>query len=360
MQIVSNTGVNGAINHCLLLSGELARRGHQVALVCHPESWIAQRAACEPIEIVASDLHRWPTDELRRIAQEVQRRGIDVVHTHMSRANFFGVLLRWFCGVPSVATAHSCHFQPHWMFNDFVIACSEATRRYHQTYNLVRPDRIRTIRTFIDYRRMVGVSRDARARIRASLGVDDSCHLIGSIGNVIPRKGARYLVAALPKILAAVPDTRLVLAGKLGPADYVRGIRTTAERLAVAPKVIMTGHRDDVDLLMAALDVCVLPSLDEPLGMAVLEAMAAGLPVVASDVGGLPECLGHGETGTLVPPADAGALADAIIPLLRNPRRRRKLGENGRKRVREHFSAESQTPRIEAVFRHVIRRRRAA
>jgi glycosyltransferase involved in cell wall biosynthesis len=184
--------------------------------------------------------------------------------------------------------------------------------------------------------------------------------LIGVIGDVIPRKGAHYLVAALPRIIAAAPDTRLVLVGSLGPDDYVQGIRATARRMAVAPRVIMTGHRDDVDQVMAALDVCVLPSVDEPLGMSVLEAMAAGVPVVASDVGGLPECLGHGRTGILVPPADSNALAEAIIRLLGNPQQRRELGEDGRKWVHERFSAESQTPRIEAVFRRVTRCRRAA
>ncbi len=356
MEIVSNRGVNGAVNHCFLLSRELARRGNRVTLVCDPESWIAKQMADEPVEVVASDLHRWPTDELRRIAEEVRRRQIDVVHTHLSRANFFGVLLRWFCRTPSVATAHSCHFQPHWMFNDHVIACSEATRRYHRIYNRVRDRRIETIRTFIDYRRMAAVSADARARVRASLGVDESCRLIGIVGNVIPRKGARYLVDALPKILATVPEAALVLVGQPGPVDYVESLRSSAERSALASRLIMTGHRDDIDQIMAALDVCVMPSLDEPLGMVALEAMAVGLPVVASDVGGIPECVTDGVTGTLVRPADSRALADAVVGLLGDTARCRRYGVAARQRVQNEFSAESQTPRIESLFARVIAR----
>ena len=162
MEIISGTRVNGAILHCLLLSRELARRGNRITLVCRPGSWIGERAAEDGIEVVRSDLHRWPVNELRRLAGIVRQRKIDVIHTHTSRSNFFGVLLRWFSGAPSVATAHSRHLQLHWMFNDRVIAVSEATRHYHRAQNFVRASRIETIHNFIDYPRLLAVPSDAR------------------------------------------------------------------------------------------------------------------------------------------------------------------------------------------------------
>jgi len=360
MEIVSGRSVNGAIFHCLLLSRELARRGNQVTLVCYPDSWIARQIASDPVDVIFSDLHRWPTDELRRIATVVREKEIDVVHTHLSRAHFFGILLRWFGRVPSVATAHSRHFQLHWMFNDFVIANSEATRRYHQRHNFVRPARIETIHVFVDYQRMSGTPSGARARIRASLGVDEATPLIGCIGDVIPRKGLIYLVGALPRVRAAVPQTRLVAVGFPRDPEYVTRVKSAAERSGVADSIIWTGHRDDVDEIIAGLDLCILPSLEEPLGMAILEAMAAGLPVVGTRVGGIPECIDDGATGTLVPPADDKALAEAIVRLLRDPAGRRRFGQAGQKRVLECFSPTSQTPQIEAVFQRVIERRWAA
>jgi glycosyltransferase involved in cell wall biosynthesis len=184
--------------------------------------------------------------------------------------------------------------------------------------------------------------------------------LIGAIGNVTPRKGAHYLVRALPRILAAAPDTMVMLVGEALSARYVAEVRATAEKLDVAAHLLWLGHRDDVDAIMAAMDVCVLPSLSEPLGMAILEAMAAGLPVVATTVGGIPECLGDCPAGKLVPPADSEALAGAVVELLCNPTQRRTCGEEGRRRVREHFSAESQTPCIEAVLARVARYKTAA
>lgn len=359
MEMISGTTVNGAMNHCLLLTRELVRRGHEVTLVCRPTAWIAKQVASEPVEVIASDLHRWPPDELRRVSAIIRERGIDLVHTHMSRAHFFGVLLRWFCHVPTVATAHSRLIQLHWMFNDLVIAVSEATRHYHQTRNLVWPSRLVTIHNFIDDRRIAAVPSDSRARMRASLGFDDASLVVGAIGNVIPRKGHLYLVRALPEILEAVPQTRLLVVGGKQDARYVEQVEATAAELGVADRILWTGHREDVPELMTAMDVCVLASLEESLPLVLLEAMAAGLPVVSTAVGGVAECVLDGQTGRLVPPANSHALAKALLELLADPARRQQFGEAGSRRARESFSPESQATAIERAFAQVVERRAA-
>ncbi len=289
MEVVSTTWVNGAIRHCWLLSSALADRGHRVTFVCDPKSWLAKQAAGRGIEVIASDLHRWPIDELRRIARAAAERRIDVIHTHMSRAHFFGVLLRWASGIPCVATAHNRHFQLHWMFNDLVIAVSEATRQYHRRHNFVSPRRLVTIHNFIDQRRITPGSQETRRRMRQSLGIDDRWPLVGAVGEVVPDKGYPYLVEAVPRILAAVPEARFAFAGgdKQWP-DYVAQIKATADRLGVASKILWLGHRNDVPELLAVLDLFVVASVEENFPLAMLEAMAAGLPVVATAVGGIP------------------------------------------------------------------------
>jgi glycosyltransferase involved in cell wall biosynthesis len=360
MQVISGRGVNGATHHCLLLTRELIRRGNEVTLLCRPGSWIARQLAPEALDVIFSDLHRWPVDELRRIAELLDRRGVEVVHTHMSRAHFFGVLLRLFSKTPCVATAHSRRFQLHWMFNDLVIAVSDATRRFHETYNLVPSDRIVTIHNFIDDGRIADVSRESRADVRRSLGVEGSAPLIGVIGSVLPKKGQIYLLRALPKILAAVPDTTLLVVGETGEAGYLERLKATAEELGVASRVAWAGHREDVHRILASLDLSVLPSLEESFPMSILEAMAAGLPVVASDVGGVRESVFPQQTGILVPPRDSDALAEAISGLLLDPVLRTTMGDAGRQLVRERFSTDSQAASIEAAFARVQRRHRAA
>lgn len=360
MQISSGRELNGAANSTLLLTRELARRGNRVYMVCLPSSWIGRQLASDSVEIIPSDLHRWPLDELRRIAAVVREKKIDVLHTHSSRAHFFGILLRWFCRVPCVATAHSCHFQLHWMLNDHVITVSEATRQYHVKRNFVRPNRIETIYNFIDYDRIPEVPHDSRSRIRAELGIDDSTSLIGTVGSVVPRKGALHLVRAMPEILAGAPDVRLAIIGNTSHAKYVSQVKSAADRLNVASSIIWTGERNDVLQLLAAMDLYVHPALIEPLPRSILEAMATRLPVVATTVGGVGECVSDQRTGLLVPPADSTSLAEAVLELLHDPSKRRQLGEAGRERVLKDFSVEGQVREIENALARTAKLRKAA
>ncbi len=359
MEIVSGRNWNGAIGHCYLLARELIARGNRVTVVCLPDSRIAEKLASEPIEVVHSDLHRWPGDELRRIAGIIRQERVDVVHTHLSRAHFFGVLLRRLWGVPSVATAQCRLLQLHWMFNDLVIAVSDATRRFHQRWNFVRPGRITTIRNFIEDQRILRLPSTTRAAKRQSLGIEDGTCLIGVVGTVDNRKAQIDLVRAMPTILDAAPHARLLVVGGFGPPREVAKARKTAEKLGVAGRITWTGHRSDVHEILAALDVFVLPSREESLPLSILEAQASGLPVVATTVGGIPECIDHQRTGLLVPPADVPRLAEAVLSVVLDPQLRRRLGEAGRESVLKDFSLAGQSAAIEAALAGVVRRRAA-
>ena len=199
LEIVSGTGIDGATRHGVLLSRELARRGNRVTLACRPGSWIAGQLHGESVRVVESRLYPWSPSDLRRMTDLARRQRIDVIHTHMSRAHFFGVMLRLASGLPCVATAHSRHVQLHWRFNDLVIAVSEATRRYHQRWNRVTAERIVTIPNSVNRQRLETAAAPQRARVRAELGLDDSWILLGTIGSVIPRKGILYLVRVFPR-----------------------------------------------------------------------------------------------------------------------------------------------------------------
>lgn len=357
LEIISGKEINGAVRHCLLLTQALARRGHSMSLVCRPASWIAGRLRDDPVEVILSDLHRCPSDELDRISDFAIRSRIDVIHTHMSRAHCFGVLLWADTGVPCVATAHSRHFQLHWQFNDLVIAVSEATRQYHQRWNWVRQDRIITIPNFIEALPTADSTMSCRESVRAELGIGNSVFLLGVIGDVIPRKGLLHLVRALPRIMASAPNTCLAIIGASRLSDYVSRVKTVIAELRLQQHIVWLGPRNDVTRLLSALDLCVLPSLEESMPLSILEAMQAGLPVVATSVGGIPECVRHDVTGLLVPPADACALADAILAMQSDPVRRNAFGIAARREIQERFSLDSVVPRIEAALADVASRR---
>jgi glycosyltransferase involved in cell wall biosynthesis len=352
MQIVSGRQSNGAVLQAIALMRSLVRRGHEITLLCRHDAWVGEQIADEPIEVICSDLHRWPTDELRRVASIVRSREIDVLHTHMSRAHGYGVLLRWFAGTPCIASAHCRRLQPHWMFNDYVIANSQATLRYHRRWNRVAKDRIEVVPYLIDFARFDRVSATQRREVRTRLGLDDGTPLIGIIGDVRPCKGHIYLVRGMPYLLDRVPGLRLAVVGN-SIGGYQAKVQREAERLGVADSIVWTGYREDIPAVLSALDVCVSASLEEPLGLTMPEALAMGRAVVATNVGGLPETVIPGETGLLVPPRRPRPLARAIATLLTDEQLRSDMGAAGRRHVHQMYQWERDVDRVEAIFRRV-------
>jgi glycosyltransferase involved in cell wall biosynthesis len=350
-EIVSAHARNGAAVHAVALTRELVARQHDVTVICRPESWTARQIA-GITDVVPSDLRRWPADELRRIARLLRERDIDVVHTHMSRAHFFGVLLTRFSGVPVVATAHNRVIQPHWMLNDHVIAVSAAVARFQRRWNLVRAHRITVVHNFVDPSDF-GVDERERGLARAHLRSGDGTFLIAIVGSIFVEKGVHHAIDALPAVLARVSGARLAIVGG-GPDDYIRALKRRADGLGVSRQITWAGESDDVRGVLAAADAVAVPSTEEAFPFACLEAMAAGRAVVATRVGGIPEIVVDGGTGTLVPRGRPDALAAALVALAEDPDRRIRFGEAGRQRVFAAFSPRTQIARIEGVLVKVV------
>jgi glycosyltransferase involved in cell wall biosynthesis len=226
-----------------------------------------------------------------------------------------------------------------------LVAVSEDTKRAYERQGYPR-GRIEVVYNGVE---PGGSVRD----VRSELGVPDGRPLVGEVGRLCDVKGQRELIAAL----AQLPNVHAVLLG----ADVERGgafqaeLERDAERLGVRDRVVFAGHREDAAGLLGGLDVLALPSWTEGLPLVVLEAMARGRAVVATPVGGTPEVVEDGETGLLVPPRDPDALASAIRRLLDDPGLRERMGEAGRQRVAERFSADQMIARLLAVYDEAVR-----
>jgi glycosyltransferase involved in cell wall biosynthesis len=178
-------------------------------------------------------------------------------------------------------------------------------------------------------------------------GMEPGSQIVGVVARLEPEKGHPTLLEAWPKVLRAVPDTYLLIVGEGSKRD---ALEAQARELRIAHRVVFTGRRDDVPAVTAALDVAVLPSYREAQGLTILEAMALSRPVVASDVGGIPEMIEDGKTGLLVPPHDAEALADAIIRLLRNHPLADTLGRAGHDMVHDRFCIELMVSTTQSIY----------
>ncbi len=355
LQITSGRDVNGALVYAKVLAERLAARGNRISMIARPNSWMAQQSLSFPL--LTSGMQRFPPTELSRFVEFVRREQVDVIHTHMSRAHHFGILLKLLTGVPVVATAHSRKFQIQWHFNDLVIANSHSTAKYLRSVNLMRLNRIQTTHCFVELDRFLKVEPRHRQRLRRELHMNNGEFLIGVVGEVIPRKGHQYLLEALPQILAEVPQARVAFIGRFKRDEsYSKKLRSFQLEKKLLGRVMWLGRRANIEEYLTAFDLTVVPSLDEPLGLVAIESQAAGIPVVASDIGGLPEIVEHGRTGWLVPAKDSRALASTIIHAAKNPELRADLALAARANVIHAFSPDRLTSEVELAYARVLNR----
>ena len=206
-----------------------------------------------------------------------------------------------------------------------------------------------------------GVDVDAIAELPAldvhqELGLPAGAPIVGNIAALAPHKGQRHLVDAAARVVAEVPEARFVI---VGAGELHDTLAAQVDRLGLGRHVVLTGFRTDALALLKGFDLFVMSSVTEGLGTSVLDAMACGRAVVATRAGGIPESVVDGETGLLVPVRDPAALASAVGRLLRDPDRRRALGEAGRARARARFSAARMVAETIAVYDDLTRIRAA-
>lgn len=352
LMVTSGEGFNGAIKYAYDLVVDLRGQGVEVLPVCIPNGWLSQQFDAAGIEHVASPLSRYPLSELRRVAAIARERRISVVHTHNSRAHSFGVLLRLLHGFPVVATAHQRHLQLHWCLNDYVIANSDMTLRSMRRFNFVRKSRIRRVYCPIREEFFEGASPAEVDATRTSWGISPSDRVVGCVGNVCPRKSQLNLIRAFPRVLREFPNARLVMVGD-DHGGYAKTCRQAVEELGLQAAVRWLGHQGNIPLVLSCMDICVCTPTEEAFGLTAAEALAAGVPVAATRVGGLQEIVIDQETGLLVPPNDPGGLSAAITKLLTDAALRERLVSEGRQRVRRLFNTADHTAQLLDVYQMV-------
>jgi glycosyltransferase involved in cell wall biosynthesis len=351
VQLVSGTGLNGAVRHCHELTLQLVDRGIPVVLAHKPGAWIAKNKIPDGVELLETTFRR-TRSELSRMAQQLRTRQVDVIHSHMSSAHFFGVLLARLHGFRSVATSHMTFFQPHWWWNDRVIAPSQATARFQRWVNAVPRSRIDVIPNFIDPGRL-RPQRDV-AEMRQELRIADDAFVITIVGEVSKRKAQHVLLRALPELIAAQVNPHVLLIGRVSP-DYETFLHDEIQRLQLHANVSILGMRHDVADLLHATDCCCLSSNREVLPISLLEAMSVGLPAISTAVGGVAESIREGIDGFVVKRNRPRLLADRLLQLALDPKLRGQMGHSAQKSMQQSFSPQACVPRIIASYQAACR-----
>ena len=331
----------------------LLAHGWDVVVACQPTSRLLGEARAAGIAAVPvrmpSAFHVPGMLALRRIMRE---RGVSVVHTHSSVDSWLASFAARSLRLPVVRSRHvSIRILPRralvYRLADRIITSGEGVRQMVAAAG-IDPARIVSVPASFDPARFhPGVRGDA---VRHELGLGGP--VVGLVANIRGSKGHQYFLEAAHHVLARLPATRFLIVGDgVGFADVQRRV----QEMGLADHVIMTGFRRDIPEVMAALDVLVLPSVrSEATSQVVPQALAVGTPVVATAVGGSPEVIHDGETGRLVPPGDAAALAEGILDLLLHPDRARAMAAAGQRLVRTRFTVDAMMATTTGVYEELI------
>lgn len=358
-QMLESDGPGGAELVMLRLSLELRRRGHEIVPVL-PEGktgWLGERYRAVGFAPETFGLRRAiDLSGPRRLAELLAKRGVQAVHSHEFTMTVYGAAAARSLGIPLVSTMHGSQTMTQawrrraalrWAFrrSRAVVAVSEATRTQLLEDLGLSPDRLSLIRNGVPV-----VAGDGAA-IRRELGIGPDALMVLAVGNLDPRKGHRVLLNALIALepTRASPEWHLVVAGGRGGPER-EPLLALAAAHGLSNRVHILGQREDVPNLQAAADVFVMPSLWEGLPLALLEAMIAGNPCVASRTSGIPEAITDNDTGLLVAPGDEAQLATAMARVLGDPALRQRLAAAAQARAMSEFTIEAMADRYERLL----------
>jgi len=359
--VIDDIGVGGTQTWLRHLATGLAGRGHALRIyvirrIVHPANLAALEAVAE-VRVLGEARFRLLYG-FALLWRDLRAWRPDVVQTQLPTSDWIGRLVARAAGVPVVISSVRVRSldKPWWQFlldratarlAGAVVFNAQANVPFSLAHEGIRPGQVIHIPN--------GVALPERpppervAAIRRAEGADAGTTVIGAVGRLVPQKGHGLLITALPAILAAHPGAMLWLVGD-GPLR--QALERQAQILGVTGKIRFLGARDDVPELLSAMDLVVQPSRYEGMPNAVMEAMAAGRPVVATAVDAIPELVEDGSSGWLCPPESSSALAATVLLALADPRAGT-IGAAARERMREAFSL----PRMTAAFEDLYRTR---
>lgn len=363
LHLVSSGGFYGAENVVIQLALALKRLNCEVVIgVFHnrhrPNTEIAEAARLNGLEVALFECRgKLDFGTVRAIRNFISEREFDILHTHGYKANIYGYRAAKSTRASLVATAHSWpgkspilrlyalldRVMLRWF--DHICAVSSKVAddlcRFHVSNEIIT-----VVENGID----IGQLSGGRPVLREELGLREN-PLVGFVGRLAPEKGLEYLLRAAAGMLNTLPTAKVILAGD-GPKRSA--LEKLARQLGIEKSVIFLGRRSDLESIYASFDVFVLPSLNEGMPLAVLEAMAAKKPVVATRVGAIPKMVKDQQTGLLVDAGDITGLQSAISLLLGRRDLCRTFGQSGHEVAKTLFSSDSMAKNYLSIYRRVI------
>lgn len=370
LHLINTLSAGGAELHLLTLGRHLKRRGLEVVVACLREQVKDSRSLLvdfenEGIRVVRLEADgRYDLRFVATLASLLKKERPAILHTHLPRADLAGAFGRLLCpSVFWVSSVHDIHdkswsgrrtlplFNFIWRRADRIVAISHAVKDWLVKERCVPDEKITVIHYGIEPERFSRTECD----LRESWGLAGKI-IIGAIGRLEPRKGHDCLIRAMSVLKKAVPNVCLVIVGH-DLSGYRGELQLLINDLDLKEQVRLVGFQSDIAGVLAALDVFAFSTHSEGFGQVVIEAMAAGKPVVVSNLAPLTEIVTHGETGLLVKPDDPQAFADAIVWLLNHPEEAQQIAKRGQETVYSYFSARRMAEQIVTLYNELMDRK---
>jgi glycosyltransferase involved in cell wall biosynthesis len=295
-----------------------------------------------------------------RIARFLRQQRIEILHIHSPHAGVLGRIAAHLSGVKAVIYTEHMPLEKQnrrarlgnlltYYLNDATIAVSKAVLHSILDRQIVKHGIYTTIYNGIDLN-AIATTEMNQMSIRQSLGIPLHHRIVGNVANLFPWKGHEHLLEAARLVLNQYPDVTFVIVGKANRKEDLKRLQETVRYLKIKDRVIFAGFRQDVFQVMSTFDIFALPSLWEGFGIALLEAMALGKPVVGTNVGGIPEVIDDGLNGFLVESRNPQRLAGRILELLGDETLRNRMGQNGKQKVQDKFSIQQNIKAIEQLY----------
>ncbi len=368
LQLITRLDKGGAPRIFLRLIRELKEQGMEVVMASGPsqqpeeDPWEFSRKSHIPYRPLRF-LHREisPVNDLLaffQIIALIRRERPAILHTHTTKAGILGRIAGGMTRTRTIHTPHGHVFYGYFgkgkeqlyvsleqlaaRFCERIITISEDERREYLRRGIGDKKKVVTIYNGIDIERFPGNGK----RVRRELGIKPQAPLVGYVGRLEEVKGPHLFVDAAMRIKTAAPETHFLM---IGDGAMKKGLLQKAQGM---PHLRIMGYREDIPDCIAALDILLIPSLNDGFNLVAVEAMASSKPIVATSVGGLPEVLGDG--GILVPPGDTMRMAQEAIKLLNSPSLRKEIGARGRKRAERLFSWDVCLQKTLALYHQVL------
>ena len=379
LRIIARLNIGGPALHVIILNSELDPDTYISQLVTGRESpaegnmlELAEEKNVRPIVIDALGREIFFRDDLKALVnliRMIRREQPDIVHTHTAKAGFVGRLAAKLTGVPVIIhTFHGHVFHSYfgylrtkfflWLerllakFTDVIITVGEQQRREIIGYKIAEPEKVISVPLGLDLKPFVRAGANPELLL-GELGLESGTQLVGIVARLVPIKNHLCFLRAAQIVAEKTDNVRFLI---IGDGELRNHLEKKTRKLGLESRVIFMGFQHNLTKIYSGLDVVTLSSFNEGLPVALIEAMAAGKPVVSTDVGGVRDLILDGDNGLLVPSNDHRALAKAILYLLAKPSRRTMMGEAGRRKAYPLFDKNRLLEDIDHLYRGLLTR----